>query len=655
LTDKTLDMKPAQLAPNAAADDAAQAKQRKGHNTPDSSYQNYLFGSSGSDANPAWSDSAKGRAAIRLVSRGIVGAAFFTIGGRMATKQLDGYNQATSWGNIERGKPLQYIAKAIDMTLGRGIQKTVTGLARFKHGDAVNAQGISIAEKIGHDAVTFRDTRTYGGNKGRSYGADIVGFTFDFAMASIGDAGTRSIIQAFDPNIKKTWRVNDEGKPATKGENWHFLPGEWLKSTAKTTWRVFSKNQGEDWAAAIPYAFQMKFQRQFLSKIFNKRWDGHQLVFDQGWNGGAYRVNGQGKIIGDMQLAGAIDLHARFTGYNWYTLMFREGYDTIGKAFSDWKKNDYTINLKLPENPIMAPIEAIGQAARYVTKSFIKANMYMNPAVVPFWLFRVPQSKWKAGTIGPKAIASQDANKLVGGIENPEIKDPHSWSHLEQMPETTKLDVVEKRFSQALHPFGWVSNKVGQGAERVAARVANASWIKNSPRLRNFIADKDGYLVGARKLGHDFTDASISYTPYMWAKAETALRVDDNNPAKGVLGEMDISIYKFMDDVASFKFKELPADIKKMWKLGTNFERPTKAREGDEPDAHVIVQAQPVAPTKPTTLVQASSIEQAPNGQQRRVQSANENDYHSDKRWAQMVAGSDINAARFHPASPTRH
>jgi hypothetical protein len=650
LTDKALEPNLAKLAPSNVRDSEAAPHKNKGRSTPDSSYQNYLFGSAGSDENPAWSDSAKGRAAIRLVSRGIVGAAFFTIGGRMAHKQLKGYNQKTSWGNIESDKPLQYIAKAIDMTLGRGIQKTVTGLARFKHGDAVNAQGISIAEKIGHDALTFRDTRAYGVNKGRSYGADIVGFTFDFAMASIGDAGTRSIIQSFDPNIKKTWRVNDEGKPAAKGENWHFLPGEWLKSTAKTTWRVFSKNQGEDWAAAIPYAFQMKFQRQFLSKIFNKRWDGHQLVFDQGWNGGAYRVNSQGKIIGDMQLVGAIDLHARFVGYNWYTLMFREGYDTIGKALSDWKKNDYKINFKLPENPIMAPIDAIGQAARYVTKSFIKANMYMNPAVVPFWLFRVPQSKWKAGTVGPEAIASQDATKL-----GERIRDPHAWSHYNDMPAATTFDVVEKRFSQALHPFGWVSNKVGRGAEHVAAKVADTSWVRNSPTLSNFIADKGDYIGGARKLGHEFTDASFSYTPYMWAKAETALRVDDNNPGKGVLGEMDLSIYKFIDDVAGFRFKEIPADIKKMWKLGTNFERPTKAREGDEPDAHVIVQAQPVSSTKPTTLVQASSIEQAPNGQQRRTQSANETDYHTDKRWAQMVAGSDINAARFHTASPTRH
>lgn len=642
---------------NMSRDGAHLHHKKAPQHTPDSSYQNYLFGSAGSTGAPAWSDSIKGRFLIRMVSRGLVGATFFAIGGRMASQQLDKYNPETwKW---DSSKPLQAIAKGFDATLGKGIEKTVSAIARFKY-----PASASKAEMIGKRAVTFRDSRNYPGSGiplGRSYGADIVGFTFDFAMASIGDASARSIIQAFDPNVKKKWLVNDDGAPAARGERKHFLPGEWLKAVGKTSWRVLTKNQGEDWAAAIPYAFQMKFQRQFLSNVCKKRWDGHQLVFDQGWNGGAYRVNTNGQIVRDYQLVGAIDLHARFVGYNWYTLMFREGYDAIGNAYNRWKENGYKISIPLPEhfNPITTPIDGALHAARYVTKSFIKANMYMNPAVCFFWPFRVAQSKWRGGKV-VKEIAGGAVD--WGASQASHVADPFSGKlYAQYAPPKDMLDRFERGFSRVLNPLGWASYKLGEGVASGAERVYNKGLMPKGKWFTGFLAGETGDVVkGGRRFAHEVVDAAVSYTPYMFAKQEFGLRVDDTK-GDGKLGQMDTAIYKFMDDVAAFKLGAIPADLKKMWKLGISFEREVKVREGGEVDGKPTENSY----RTPASTIQTSSIRQVPvllsqasaanDARYRSGHSSNDAQFEDEQRWAKRVSGSDVNPAQVHHGSPTIH
>ncbi len=619
------------------ATSASNSNEKKNNVHQDSSYQNYLFGSAGSSENPAWSDSVKGRAAIRLISRGIVGAAFFTIGGRMARNQLMGYTPE-KW---DTSKPLQWVAKGFDVTLGKGIETAVKIVARTRHTPLEAAQ-------IAREAVTFRPSlpvKTNGINgamiAGRSYGSDIVQFTFDFAMASIGDAGTRNIIQALDPNVKKSWLVNDNGDPAARGERKHFVFDQWAKSVAKTSWRVFSKNQGEDWAAAIPYAFQMKFQRKFLSNICNKRFAGHDLVFDQGWNGGAYRVNQAGKVVGDYQLVGAIDLHARFVGYNWYTLMFREGYDTVGNAFKKWKDDGFAIHPHLPEhfNPLTSTVDAIGQSMRYVTKSFIKANLYMNPAVIPFWLFRVPQSKWRAGTVNPEAVESQQLKLAT-------IAEPYGKAHSSGYEPKTALDKFETGFSKLLNPIGEFCYNRGTNVANLSDKLAAKGWWPKG-RWFNNISKTPG-LNETQSRHHfvrEYVDASLSYTPYMFAKAEAGLRVDDRK-GDGKPGEMDKAIYRFMDDVSAFKLGAIKGDLKHIWKLGTNFEREVKAREGDDRNAQTIAKKH-----VPVTTVYANSVE--------RDDGLNASPTHDrsdvfDKGWVASLHR-DINPAHIHPASTTRH
>jgi hypothetical protein len=618
--------------------------------TQDSSYSNYLFGTAGSSDAPAWSDTVKGRIAIRAISRGIFGSIFFVVGGRMATMQMKGYNQE----NFDWSKPkpfLQYIAKGIDTTLGKGIQKTVQGVASL--------MGKPNAEAIGKAAVTFRESRHFNGavqERGRSYGSDIVNFTFDFAMASIGDATTRNVIQAIDPNVKQTWKVNDQGEMAKKGENWHFLPGEFLKWSGKTAWRVLTKNQGEDWAAAIPYAFQMKWQRSFLSNVFSKRWEGHKLVFDRNWNGGAWKINQQGQIVGDYQFVGGIDLHARFVGYNWYTLMFRETYDTIGRKFNEWKDSGYQLSALAPEH--MNPIRAAIDSVRYVTKSFIKANMYMNPAVLFFWPMRVAQNKWKGKFFIEEGMQEfNPATDKRAHIWEPGGLDPYASKNYEHYATKTPLDKFEKGFGKyVLNPMGWTSFNVGK-------RVANgAEWLHNKgvkPRADSWTGkllkgDTSNLLDGGRRFAHEVVDTSFSYTPYMYAKQEFGLRVDDNK-GDGKLGQMDVAIYKFMDDVVSLKFREIPKDLKSMWKLGSNFEREVKAREGG--GEGVQEAANDSARKKPQSTVHASSVRGEGRQHEVNIQrpAANDASMEEDRSWARSVVGSDIHPARIHSSSPTLH
>ena len=654
---------------------AAMRKNTKHQSTPDSSYQNYLFGKAGSDEHPAWSDSTAGRAAIRLISRGIVGAAFFTIGGRLARSQLAGYSEH-HW-EWKASKPLQALAKGIDMTLGRGIKATVKGFASLKHGPEQ-------AEAIAKNALTFRQKRVFEFiNKdgymqtelGRSYGADIVSFTTDFAMASIGDALTRNVIQAFDPNVKKSWLVNDAGDPAARGEKKHFVVKEAAKSLLTSSWRILSKNQGEDWAAAIPYAFQMKFQRQFLSSIFNKRFDGHKLVFDHNWNGGAYRVNQAGKIVGDYQLVGALDLHLRFVGYNWYTLMFREGYDTIGNALKKWKDDGFAIHApQLPENfnPITTPIDAVADAARYVTKSFIKANMYMQPAVIPFWVMRVSQSKWRGRQFvnegdplnGVSATLGEEAHVWTkGGFK------PYADKNYEHYPTDTLFNRFEKGFSKHfMNPIGNMQYRAGiaVGNATVGKKVKDLNtkgWFPRGKWFNNLVTydirqpgeeiTANHLYKGRRNFMQEYMDASFAYTPYMFAKAELGLRVDDTK-GNGELGEMDKAIYRFMDNVGSFHFRDAGKSLKEMWKLGTRFERTVPVREGGlvaTPASSDTVQKAPQTKVVAATVQhQTADAAKAHNDNE---YSANDNDH--DKSWVQSVVGRDINPAHIHAVSATRH
>lgn len=163
----------------------------------------------------------------------------------------------------------------------------------------------------------------------------------------------------------------------------------------------------------------------------------------------------------------------------------------------------------------------------------------------------------------------------------------------------------------------------------------------------------------------NYVDASLSYTPYMFAKQEFGLRVDDSK-GDGKPGQMDLAIYRFMDNVASFNLHGTKESLKEMWKLGTNFERDIPVREGVTNVADATVSS---APTKPQTTVDGSTLSRHDPVNLSRGEASNDpsikgreaaNEAHidpdaHDKRWAQTVVGGDYHPARFQSAGTTRH
>lgn len=661
--------------------------------TSNTSYSSYLFGRAGESDKPLWSDSTRGRAMIRLVSRGIVGAVAMTAVDRISRNQLQNYSpdKIKGWMGEDgwwSANLSQKIAKGYDVVFGVPIQKMVSMVAPAEK-----------ALEYGRHATSFRYKSYYhdaaGHMPGHSLGAEIVQVTASFAAGSLGDAGTRNIIQSLDPNNLKSWRVNDKGEVAKPGEKAHTDYGKWLGSTLRTSWRVISKNMGEDWAVALPYVYQMRWQRSLLG---GDRFPNVKLCLDNSLNGGSTLIDRQGNIRGDFQLAGAVDLHARFVGYNWYTLMYRETYDAVGRQLHKWKENGFTLSMHLPSNPIAAAVDTVGYGARYVAKSFIKANLYMNPAVIPFWMMRVPQSKWRSPAIidgqheslNAFAMAGKNSNKQlgiddfgherhmydtmgtrlrqtenaqtmyidgVGAIRNPELlkgDGPYSFKMAKTL---IKENVPKGLFSAALMPFGWLSYKAGGIATAAAELLPQASSLNkalctsgNSVSVRN----REMFM-------RNLVDNSLSYTPYMIAKAETALRVDER-PADGSLGAMDKAIYKFIDSGVRFDFKHAGEALRDIGKNATDMGREVKMREGGEISPSAVRAPTPLTPEdKPNRFVDAHTIKRDPSLRERASdKNANDNEHSAndnapaDKNWAESVTGKSLDG-RFQSNTHSIH
>ncbi len=677
------------------AEDADQAKSspvERSHaqqqETSNTSYSSYLFGRSGEADKPLWSDSTRGRALIRMFSRGVVGAVAMTVVDRVARNQLQNYTPESikGWNDWLGANTSQKIAKGYDAAFGKPIQAFVRAVAPA----GKNAEGVLLKQAHATNATTFRYKSYYhtkaGKMPGHSLGAEIVQVTASFAAGSLGDAGTRNIIQVFDPNNQKSWMVNDRGEIAKAGEKKHFSLSKWAGSTFRTSWRVVSKNMGEDWAVALPYVYQMRWQRSLLG---GDRFPNVKLCLDNSLNGGSTRIDRQGNVTGDFQLAGAIDLHARFVGYNWYTLMYRETYDAVGRQLYKWKDHGFSLIPHLPSNPVSSAVDAVGYGARYVAKSFIKANLYMNPAVIPFWMMRVSQSKWRAPAIiegqheslNAFAMKTPNPNKQLGtdafghqrhhydtmgtrlrqtenagtlyidgvknGIKNPELlkgSGPYSFKMAKTL---IQQNVPSGLFSAALMPFGWLSYQAGGLATSAANKLGNDNWL-------NKAMCTSGGSFGAHNRENfmrNMVDNSFSYTPYMIAKAETALRVDER-PSDGTLGAMDKAIYKFIDSTVRFDFKQAGVALKDIGKNATDMGREVKMREGGEVSAAPVKTPTPMAPEdKPTHQVHAHTVQRGSKMRSSRAADARES---VDKNWAESVTGEALDG-RFQQAPHSIH
>ena len=624
-----------------------------------SAYEEYLYGRSilsTYDLKPNWSTSTKGRMAIRLVSRGISGSLAFAFAQRYAYKQLLNYEPETfKWGETKfLEKPLQYVAKSFDVVFGKPIEAFVRVLAPE-----------SKKEGWVQSALRFRPGAyfhsTPGLLTGRSLGAEMVSVTFDFSAMSFADAMTRNIIQAFDPNLPQTWFVDKDGNPTLRTRG-HFSAKNWARSAMRATWRSLTKNAGEDWFAALPYVYQMKWQREAISKIpvfdpyapganlkHGKQFDGFKITSDRNRNGGSLIVNPDGKIIGDYHLPGLIDLQFRFVGYNVYTLIYRELYDTIGRGIKDVWKNGFHPHWHMPSNPLAAAVDAVGAGGRYLLKSAIKANLFMQPAVPFFWVFRTPQSKWKSEIILQGGAANQN-NIGTWNPMPPSVMDPHKpnvhrfphpvtynewvrptkgingkprpkdlWFGNQKVPFPESLqekglyhwDNCPTWVSKILNPFGWISYTSGtmlsQAVNKYVPMQSELSYLLAGTR------DLAQVPLQRTVLLRNFVDAAYAYTPYFMAKDEFGLRVNDMG-VDGKLGKMDKAIYKLIDNTFTLRFGQIGQSIGEIWDLSTDSLQKQEVLhyEGKRPD-DVLVKKKKLEETKPKTIIHVPFTSRAPS------------------------------------------
>jgi hypothetical protein len=102
--------------------------------------------------------------------------------------------------------------------------------------------------------------------------------------------------------------------------------------------------------------------------------------------------------------------------------------------------------------------------------------------------------------------------------------------------------------------------------------------IHGTGRISKFFG---AHPMDRETLLREMVDASYSYTPYMIAKAEFGLRVDDR-PSNGGLGRMDKAIYNAMDALATFKLRDFIRHTKEIGGIiGENFSADIGGKEGD--------------------------------------------------------------------------
>jgi hypothetical protein len=552
-----------------------------------------------------WWDAPGGRLAIRIFSRGLMGAAFFTAGGLLNRRWMhtgeemeifgrrEGKYDATK-GFLEQKNPLQFIAKTIDTFIGKPIEFVVTTVA---------------GKDAGKNAVRFRQTKfkdmehslwrkenSRGYYRGRSLGNETVAVTFDFFCMSIGDALARDIVGWFEPNVQKKW-IKDG----------HIDFKEAAKSAAKSAFRYVTYNGGEDWAVAIPYVYFMKGQRA----IINHFSPGFMYDFDRNLNGGSHKIDQHGKIVGNFNLEGALDLQSRFVTYNIGTLMFRELYRHVGNRHAGRDSSLYGDPSAPDHHKTLR--EKTGDVFKWMARSFVKAGIYMQFAVPFFWISRTPQTNYRglfihqdghgsamtlnyenqavaakvaAGILPRRKYEMLHANEALGGRTNYTIDQDVYFSRYSPKPSAYPNDQFEwvgKQFHRAAdknplaqsahfdaydHAKGPLQNgfnAVGRFNQNLArATDPQSIAVENAFKKVPFLDGAARFAMSLRpnepysRFSQPHTYAALSYAPYFMAKTEAAALVD--TPA------MDVAAERMIDGATAFKWGEFKAGAGEVWR-----------------------------------------------------------------------------------------
>lgn len=513
---------------------------------------------------------------------------------------------------INQRNPLQFIAKTIDTFAGAPIAGTVnlwggSGL-RATHFKPNKYQSYYPKEVFpGYDKVLkpYNMKQTPQGELGKVYGRSLgeeaTFLTWDFFCASIGDAMGRDIAGWFDPAVKKDW-MDDKG---------NVVFPKAVESLCKTAWRYVSYNGGEDWAVAIPYAYFVRGHRALMDKVS----PGYRYESDISLNASSLKMShlaSPHQVAGSYALESMIDYQNRFTVYNIGTLMYRELYDKAAHALRGEHVNLYGAP-DAPVDPNKSFMDKTSDVLKWMARSAVKGFICMTPAVPFFSITRATQNRNRALFIDPSRNAAMgfldkdgkphyveagmvEALSKTGRAEHGlTMNTPISYSHFipdghdgvgQLSPMHTSSGGIERFSAQMGNPIArpgfdyyalrhnMVENffsRMGRIGEQVARSFDGIAGSVDRSAQVGGIGQKIKWLGGlmpgdpARGIAGDnfsrFTrstlNASMSYTPYMYMKAETARLWDT--------GKMDYAIERMIDGATQFKWGEFKAGVGETW------------------------------------------------------------------------------------------
>ena len=556
--------------------------------------------------NKPWMNDPKSRLAVRAFSRGVMGAAFFVAGGMYARKSLAHYDVTKSFMEQQHRNPITFLAKLVDTAVGVPIEATVKAIT----GDAVTAKkSVLFRSTFYPNKITVDGKRMWG----RSLGHEVVDITFDFFCASVGDAFGRDIAGFFDPNVKKTW-IDDKGHvnfPQAIHEALSAVT-RYVTYNGGEDWAVaipyayFMKGQREIINKISP-GWKYDFDQAKNGGSFKL---GGNPLDEHG------RVNSKfmPTITGSYSVESAVDLQSRFTVYNIGTLMYREVYDYMknrGQGHTDHLYGDPT----RPDKKTTI-LEKASELAKWTARSAIKGLIIMTPSVPFFWITRSNQNKHRGLFIHDKhgmMTRRRDGDSHNNYNQPVEVGDYHHAmkSDSPEAKALLKKDVYFSQFSRSsardrgipygrigpmdphhanpsmwldptdplksglpgtsFHPYsegqgigGRIFDKIGHGQHEVAKKLTPvAKWADDhsgayGAKIKQALGGfgEDG-SQSFKRFTHPFVRASMSYTPYMYAKAEFANMWDN--------GATDMAAERLIDGVAALNWSEFKAGVGEVW------------------------------------------------------------------------------------------
>ncbi len=509
-----------------------------------------------------------GRWFTQGVARGLTGAAFFTAGCYMLKVWKPGVDVADQhW--LAKGP--QLLSELFDTVLTGPLQATIghftspeeaKELLRF---NKFVAKPHMVEEALRPGAPVYTVAETHG----LTYGQEMVNRTWQFASGSIGAALGRNLVMALDPNYKKSWMHDD-------GIDWK----DFAVSSLRQTWKILSYDQMEDWFAAPFYTVQLRLERGMYHNGVTAGSPDNAAMWslqNDGF-GAAERValnDGGATMEGSFQGTGARDLHDRFTKYNFYTLLYRDLYNHVAHTASSIRERGWGDHFTLPEKPLESASHGAVEGIKYLTKSFIKSQIYMAPAMLAFWPVRVSMGRAthtmvdnaNGQLITTKPTRAFDVTKpdqkfVEGGVTVPYMdiaarpQDIRDGTPL--YSNARKFSIHDEHydpyaqpkgiFDTAIAPIGKAGNKYAHWLdENVAQPVATTLSAHTG-------IEADRAHLEASWLANNFATTQLAYTGYMEAKYETAQMWD--TPV------MDAAAYRFTDGLFALNAKEAWAGLK---------------------------------------------------------------------------------------------